>query len=100
MTSKFDELDRLCALVADPVDHQALCAGAPELVAALADLQARRALRQVDGSLVGEAFDALLLRADGTRAYPVRDGVADLLPSSGILLEPSEGAQVAPPRLS
>ncbi len=60
------------------------------MVDKLAQLQRDRALRERSGELVAEPFDALLVRASGDRAFPVRDGVADLLPGSAILLQAGE----------
>lgn len=44
-------------------------------------------LKTVDGRPVSEKLDEALVRADGLCAYPVRDGIAELLVEDGILLE-------------
>jgi hypothetical protein len=81
-----DELERLCALLADPVDGAPLTVAGGELVLQLAAQQRSGALRERSGALVLDPFDALLVRTDGACAYPVRAGVADLLPGSALLL--------------
>lgn len=90
MSTNLEELRALCALLADPDDHQPLRPAEPALVAKLAALQASRGLRERSGALIEASFDALLIRQANDRAFPVRDGVADLLPGSAILLEAGE----------
>ncbi len=84
MATDLADLDRICALLADPVDHQPLAVAPPAVVALLQDQQARRVLRNTEGALVADAFDAALLRQGGDVAYLVRDGVADLLVGAGV----------------
>ena len=87
MATELRDLQRLCELLADPVDHRPLRPGPAALVANLAKLQGQGALRSIDGSRVEQDFDALLVREGDDRAFPVRDGVADLLPGSAIVLQ-------------
>ena len=92
MATELADLQRLCDLLADPVDHRPLRPAHAELLAKLAALQAGATLRAIDGDRVGEGFDALLVREDDDRAFPVRDGVADLLPNSAIALNDEDRA--------
>lgn len=90
MSTDLQELRALCELIADPDDHEPLHPAPAALVDKLGALQRQRALRERSGALVDEPFDALLVRERGDRAFPVRDGVADLLPGSAIVLQPGE----------
>lgn len=87
MATERIDLERLCEMLADPADHLPLRPAPERLVAHLGALQGKGALRSIDGNRVDEAFDALLVRQGDDRAFPVRDGVADLLPGSAIVLQ-------------
>ncbi len=84
MATDLADLERICALLADPVDHLPLAVAPASVLTLLQDQHARRVLRTTEGTLVGEAFDAALLRQSGDVAYLVRDGVADLLVGAGV----------------
>mgnify|MGYP002631107312 CR=1 FL=1 len=86
-TTSADELAALCALVVDPEDHRTLRPAPAITVRRLMALQASGALRDRSGERVIDGFDALLVREGDDRAFPVRAGVADLLPGSAITLE-------------
>lgn len=86
MATELRDLQRLCEMLADPVDHRPLRPAPEALVTRLGALQREGGLRSIDGNRVAEGFDALLLREGDDQAFPVRDGVADLLPGSAIVL--------------
>ncbi len=90
MATELRDLQRLAELLADPTDHRPLRPAPTSLVEHLGALQAKGALRSIDGNRVDTGFDALLLREGDDRAFPVRDGVADLLPGSAIELQPGD----------
>lgn len=76
------------ALLVCPQSHQPLDLAPAEIVAMLNAEIVRRALRDCSGSLVLELLDNALIRQDRMLLYPVRRGVAILLPGSGIVTPP------------
>jgi uncharacterized protein YbaR (Trm112 family) len=78
-----------------PVSHQPLREAPPALVAHLNLAVRCGALRDASGTLVRQELAGGLLTADGARLYPIRAGLADLLPESAVVLTPEERAYIA-----
>ncbi len=86
------DLEALLALVVCPQDRQPLARAPEALVHRLNGLVAQRALRNLAGNLIDEPLDEGLVRADGQRLYPLRAGIAVLLPEEGIALDAADRA--------
>lgn len=76
----------LLSILACPQTHQPLReASAAELAAVNAHIAAG-GVKSVGGKPVGEALQAGLVRGDGKRIYPIKDGIPVLLVDEGIEL--------------
>lgn len=80
------DLQQLLAVVVCPENHAPLRLAPPALLARSNTLIEQRALRNVSGTLLSDPVQALLVRADGDRAYPVQNAIAQLLVDAAILL--------------
>lgn len=80
-------LQALVEIAACPVDHSRLRIAPDALVDRLNTSIERRELRDASATLIDAPLQGGLVRADGDRLYPVRDGIAVLLPEAGILLD-------------
>lgn len=69
-----------------PETRQPLLAADEELVARLNAAIGAGRLRNHSGQPVGQRLDGALVRADRQRAYPVVDGIPQLLVDEGIAL--------------
>ena len=85
-------LQRLIEFACCPADHGVLSIGSAALVDRLNLLIEQRGLRELSGTLLTEPHEALLVRADQSRAYPVRGGIPVLLIPSAILLDDDDRA--------
>jgi uncharacterized protein YbaR (Trm112 family) len=75
-----------------PESGQPLVAAPLELVQRLERLRKEGILRDSNGGMVREAIQYGLVRQDGTRLYPVRDGIPVLLREESIEIPRSIGA--------
>ncbi len=87
-------LDDLLKLVVCPEDKQPLNRAPEPLIERLNGFIATRALRNQAGNLVDASLDQGLVRVDGQRLYPVRGGIAVLLPEEGIGLDDEDRALI------
>lgn len=78
------------ALLCCPVSQQPLRVAPPALVVALQALVRQRALRNEAAQLIDTPFDGAWVTADHARAWLVRDGCADFMPGSAVLLHPDD----------
>lgn len=82
-----EQLERLVKIAVCPEQHTPLERGSEKLLARINKLVEERSVREKSGTLLTTNLDALLVRADQTLAYPVRDGIAVLLVEAAILLD-------------
>ncbi len=85
--------ETLLKLIRCPLDGQPLSLLDDRLTAELNRLVEQQALRDRVDALVDEPLQSALVTADGTRAYPVREGIPTLIPSESIPLP----AELRPP---
>ena len=71
--------DDLLEMLRCPVTRQTLAPANADQLARLNVYMAAGRLRNAAGLPVADPLDAALVRADGTAAYPVRDGIPVLL---------------------
>ena len=79
-------LQRLVEIAVCPQDHSALRVGPQELADRLNELIGQRCLREQSGTLLTAPLDAVLVRSDNDRAYPIREGIPVLLVAASISL--------------
>ena len=77
----------LLAILVCPETHQPLTLAPPEMVARLADLQARDQLKNRAGDAVSEPVQAALVRQDRKIAYLVSAGIPIMLIDEGVPLD-------------
>lgn len=76
----------LLALIRCPIDGQSLTVGSEELTRELNRRIESQQLRDRTDGLVDQPLESVLVTADGSRAYPVRDEIPTLIPSEAIEL--------------
>ena len=79
--------DFLLEILVCPSTKQAVAPASPELVLEVNQQIVDGTLRDQGGESVSEKVDALLLRADGDIAYPVRGQIPEMLAERGIALK-------------
>lgn len=84
--------EKLLDIVCCPLTHQALRkARSDELTAVNNAIDARK-LHDATGAVIGEPMVAALVTMDGTRMYPLHDGMVSLLPDTAIALTELENS--------
>lgn len=68
-----------------PATRQTLVSADPDTLARLNAAISTGRLHNAAGQAVLDPFDAALLRADGSAAYPVRDGIPVLLADEAVV---------------
>lgn len=76
--------DDLLDLLRCPATHQRLLPASPDQLARLNQEITAGRLRNAAGEPVTDPLDAALIQADGTKAYPVRDGIPMLLADESV----------------
>ncbi len=79
-------------VLACPVTHLPLHAAPQPLVQKLLALAAAKALRSESARLLAADFAAAWVSADGSRAWLIRQGLADFSPGAAVLLLPEDVA--------
>lgn len=77
----------LLSILACPDTHQSLQEADEALVAKTNERIAAGSAKNVNGETVTEKIDGGLIREDGKRLYPIRDGIPVLLSGEGLDLE-------------
>ena len=76
--------EELVKILACPETHQPVSMAQQELVDKLNEGIARGEVVNVGGEKVSEPMEAALVRQDGEIAYPVREGIPQMLVEEGI----------------
>jgi uncharacterized protein YbaR (Trm112 family) len=76
--------EELLALLRCPETQQPLTIAADGIVAQLEAERVAGRLRDCTGRLVGESMEGGLVRADGTRLFPIRRGIPILMTSEAV----------------
>jgi uncharacterized protein YbaR (Trm112 family) len=81
--------DFLLEILVCPTTKQKVAPASPEVVLQINGEIERGGLRDVGGEVVAERVDGLLLRDDGSVAYPVRGDIPEMLVERGISMDAS-----------
>ncbi|MEL7312793.1 MAG: hypothetical protein AAFN07_14860 [Pseudomonadota bacterium] len=84
--------EKLLDIVCCPLTHQALRKARSDELSAVNDAIGAETLLDASGAVVGEALLAGLVTMDGTRMYPLKDGLVSLLPETAISLTELENS--------
>ena len=79
----------LLEILACPESHQALSMAPAELLAQLNERIGAGGATNAGGEAVSDALEAGLVREDGARVYPIRDGIPVLLVEEALLVDAS-----------
>ena len=79
----------LLEILACPESHQGLSMASAELLAQLNERIGAGDAKNVGGEAVSEALEAGLVREDGARVYPIRDGIPVLLVEEALAVDAS-----------
>lgn len=76
----------LLAILICPESHQPLAEASSELLTRVNERIRKGGAKNVGGADVKDPLEAALVRADGKRVYPIRDGIPLLLVDEGLAL--------------
>ena len=85
----------LLKILACPESLQPLAEADAALLARINQRIERGELKNVGGDVIRDKFEAGLVRQDGLRVYPIRDGISVLLVNEGVDLAASGSAAKA-----
>lgn len=77
----------MLSILCTPDTHEALLEASAETLSVLNEKIAQGKVRTVGGNAVFESLEEALVSRDGSKAYPVRNGIPVLLSDEAIALE-------------
>ncbi len=77
----------MLSILCTPDTHEALLEASAETLSVLNEKIAQGKVRTVGGNTVSEALEEALVSKDGSKVYPVRNGIPVLLADEAIALE-------------